>query len=81
MATQNFGAVAVRPLLTLATSARPGGVEAIVSSTTATPSANIPRPTAIRNARRGASQPAGSTRLPPDQWVGVEFARSAARSK
>ena len=52
-----------------------------IASTNAAPTAITLSACAARSATRGGSSPAGNTRLPPDQRVGVRLARSASRSK
>jgi hypothetical protein len=52
-----------------------------VAKRAATPSATADSTIAVTSATTGGNAPSASTREPPDQRVGVVFARSAATSK
>ena len=57
------------------------GLGARTASVSVAESAITPSTSAATSAIRGGNTPSGSTRLPPDQRVGVRLARSASRSK
>ncbi len=75
------GALYCQAMAIIAPASAPGAVPARRASSAAATVAAASNVTAARSATTGASTPPGSTRLPPDQRVGVRLARSASRSK
>ena len=68
-------------VITTAIGSSSGRSDARSASTSAAASATRKSTSAAASATPGGKIPSGSTRLPPDQRVGVRFARSASRSK
>ncbi len=67
--------------MTTAIGSSSGSSDSRVASISVAASATTPSTSAAASATRGGNTPSGSTRLPPDQRVGVRLARSASRSK